>query len=319
MKRKSDNMGIGQERASAASPSSKLNGKVVLIAAMALVGIVSAIIAATAMAAAPSSPQTYVAQADNAESSASSGGAATNQSFASMPEETVSTKFEDVDEIPGHSNERSVESVAVNVSGPEDSFEQLSEEPAAQKSGEEPAIQVEDFSWVTADTFASMNNDEKIELMGRMAQADAKRSGILPSVTVAQAILESGWMESGLAQRNNLFGMKAVISGNTWGGSTWDGTVVDMETGEEYGGQYVSISAGFRAYDNCWLSVQDHSAYLANAMNGSSLRYDGIVGNKDARESLEIIKGGGYATSSSYVDSVMGVIEANDLTRFDQY
>lgn len=155
--------------------------------------------------------------------------------------------------------------------------------------------------------------------MGQMAQADARKSGILPSVTIAQAILESGWMESGLAQHNNLFGMKSVISGNTWGGSTWTGTVVDMETGEEYDGQQVTITAGFRGYENCWLSVQDHSAYLANAMNGDSLRYDGIVGNKDARSSVEIIKAGGYATGSSYVNSVMSVIEANDLTRFDSF
>ena len=113
--------------------------------------------------------------------------------------------------------------------------------------------------------------------------------------------------------------MKSVISGNTWGGSTWTGTVVNMETGEEYNGASVSITAGFRSYENCWLSVQDHSAYLANAMNGDSLRYEGIVGNTDARSSVEIIKAGGYATSSSYVNSVMNVIEANNLTRFDSF
>ena len=44
-----------------------------------------------------------------------------------------------------------------------------------------------------------------------------KKTGVLASVTIAQAILESGWGQSELSLKaNNLFGMKTNLSGNTW-------------------------------------------------------------------------------------------------------
>lgn len=176
-----------------------------------------------------------------------------------------------------------------------------------------------DWTYVTYTTFSGLEQSEKIELIGMMAHDDMKTSGILASVTAAQAIIESGWMDSGLAQYNNLFGMKSVISGNAWTGSTWTGTSVNKETGEEYNGNAVTVNADFRAYGNCWQSMEDHSAYLANAMNGSNNRYAGIVGEKNPEKALEIIKNGGYATSSSYVSTIMNVIETYGLTRFDSY
>ncbi len=45
------------------------------------------------------------------------------------------------------------------------------------------------------------------------AQAAQKKWGVPASVTIAQAILESGWGASSLAkQANNFFGIKAVAS-----------------------------------------------------------------------------------------------------------
>lgn len=68
-----------------------------------------------------------------------------------------------------------------------------------------------------------MSNQEFINRIGNLAVKDMKESGILASITIAQACLESGYGCEELAIRaNNLFGMKCVLSGNTWS-SVWDG------------------------------------------------------------------------------------------------
>ena len=55
-----------------------------------------------------------------------------------------------------------------------------------------------------------MTNKEFIETIGRAAVAEYERFKILPSLTIAQAILESNWGKSLLSQRAfNYFGMKA--------------------------------------------------------------------------------------------------------------
>ena len=68
--------------------------------------------------------------------------------------------------------------------------------------------------------------------------------GILPSVSAAQAILESGWGESLLAQypNHNLFGIKAS--------SDWKGKRVDLPTQEYIDGKFVTVEATFRKYDS---------------------------------------------------------------------
>ena len=73
-------------------------------------------------------------------------------------------------------------------------------------------------------TSAKSEEDQFIAKIGAMAKADMAKSGICAAITIAQAILESGWGKKELAvNANNLFGMKKNLSGNTWKGSTWDG------------------------------------------------------------------------------------------------
>ena len=91
-----------------------------------------------------------------------------------------------------------------------------------------------------------------IALVGKQAQLDGD---ILPSLTIAQAILESGWGKSNLAQKANaLFGIKA--------GSEWKGPCVDIKTHEHIDAQRVGITAAFRAYDAWEESIADHGKLL---------------------------------------------------------
>ena len=81
-----------------------------------------------------------------------------------------------------------------------------------------------------------------------------KEYKILPSITIAQAILESSWGESDLAQiYNNLFGIKAD--------SSWKGEYVTLETFEFYD---TKIEDKFRVYSNKNQSIKDHAKFLVD-------------------------------------------------------
>ena len=172
----------------------------------------------------------------------------------------------------------------------------------------------------TADAakLAAMSQAEFVDWIGKLSAEDMKNSGILASVTAAQSILESGYGKSELALNAlNLGGMKAELSGNTWP-SVWDGKIYTKDTAEqEPDGTYITIKADFRAYPSVAAYLADHSAYLAGAKKGDSLRYAGIVGCKDYRTAFQILKDGGYATSIDYVDKLCAVVEKWNLTRYD--
>ncbi len=174
-------------------------------------------------------------------------------------------------------------------------------------------------SSVKASSFKSMSTSQFIAKMGPIAQQDYHNTGILASVTLAQAILESGWGKSGLTQvSNNLFGIKASTSKSTWKNSTWTGQYVTVKTKEEYSGKVVTITARFRKYSSVADSIADHSAYLRYSKNGSKYRYAGITSTKSYMTQLRIIKNGGYATSSNYVSQLASIIKSYNLTKWDK-
>lgn len=175
-------------------------------------------------------------------------------------------------------------------------------------------------SGMQASTFKNMSEGDIIAKVGPLFTADQKKSGVLASVSLAQFILESGYGKSELAQNaNNCFGMKKSLSGNTWSGSTWDGSsIYTKQTSEEYvAGTLTTITADFRKYKCVEDSIADHSAYLLGAKNGSKLRYDGLKGCTDYKKAVQIIKDGGYATSSTYVEKLCDIIQRWGLTKYD--
>lgn len=86
-----------------------------------------------------------------------------------------------------------------------------------------------------------MKPQEFIDQIAKAAQAVAKQSGVPASLSIAQAALESGWGESGLAKTgNNLFGIKAD--------SLWRGQTLTLNTKEFIKGQWVVVPALWRKY-----------------------------------------------------------------------
>ena len=157
-----------------------------------------------------------------------------------------------------------------------------------------------------------------------MCMEEQKRTGILASVSLAQFILETGYGRSELARdSNNCFGMKAVLSGNSWPGSVWDGTSVCIKrTKESCGdGTFTEIVAEFRKYGSVEESIADHSAYLIAAKAGSfsdEFRYAGIRECRDYRKAAQIIQDGCYSGSGCYADALCELIRQWRLTFFDE-
>ena len=168
---------------------------------------------------------------------------------------------------------------------------------------------------VDVNNLKDMTHDAFIQYIGNLAKAD--KNGILPSITIAQAILESSWGTSELSTKaNNLFGMKKSLSGNNWG-SEWDGKIYAVKTKEEENGNIIEILADFRSYNSIAESVKDHNKYLANGKNGIKLRYNGMIGAKDYKTAAQLLVSGGYATDSKYADKLCNIIEKYNLDTFD--
>ena len=165
-----------------------------------------------------------------------------------------------------------------------------------------------------------MTEKEFVEKIGPLASEDMAASGILASITAAQACLESGYGSTELAiNANNLFGMKCSLSGNTWA-SVWDGVskYTKQTKEQDKNGNEYTVTADFRKYPDILTSIKDHSCYLNGAMNGNKKRYEGLSGEKDYRRAAELIKAGGYATDVAYVDKLCSLIERWNLTQYDK-
>ena len=142
-----------------------------------------------------------------------------------------------------------------------------------------------------------------LDKIGPMAAADMQKTGILASLTIAQAILESGWGKSGLTLKaNNLFGIKGA----------YNGASVSCKTQEWDGSKYITITAAFRKYPSWAESVADHSALFLRLD-----RYKNLRGCTDYKKACQYVREDGYATDPAYTTKLVQIIEAYGLTQYD--
>lgn len=152
-----------------------------------------------------------------------------------------------------------------------------------------------------------MSKQEFIEQIATYVKKYARGYGVMiHSPIIAQAILESGWGESKLASTyHNYFGLKC--------GTKWTGKSVNMTTQEEYQpGTLTTIKDNFRVYDSMEDGVKGYFEFIQLA------RYQNLKGITDPKKYLETIKADGYATSSTYVQNNMKLIEQYELTMYDR-
>ncbi|WP_270368475.1 LysM peptidoglycan-binding domain-containing protein [Limosilactobacillus fermentum] len=161
-------------------------------------------------------------------------------------------------------------------------------------------------SSVDLSTLTFSNNASQqafIESVAEGAIEGWNEYGVLPSITVAQAILESGWGSSTLStQAHNLFGIKGSYNGN----------YVTMSTREVINGQSVYVNAAFRAYANNSESVEDHGNFLY-----SNSRYSNLLGDTSYTDVAQKLSQDGYATDPYYASSLISLVKTYDLTQLD--
>lgn len=151
---------------------------------------------------------------------------------------------------------------------------------------------------------------EFIESIEEQAYINYKKYGILPSITIGQAILESGWGKSQLAmEHNNLFGIKAD--------SRWNGDIATMTTNENYSDV---IEASFRKYDSKAESIEDHGLFL---YENERYTVNGVFIAKDYRSQALALQSAGYSTAKNeageliYADKLINIIKNYNLMLYD--
>ena len=146
-----------------------------------------------------------------------------------------------------------------------------------------------------------------IALFGPVAQASMKETGVPASVTLAQAILETGWGGSTIGSAKNLFGIKGTGPAGK--------TVVNTQ--ECYDGTYVTIKDGFKMYHNWQESIDDHAHLVSNGRYKSA--WDAYQSNHDADAFARGIHQAGYATSPTYADNLISLMKQYNLYEWDTY
>ncbi len=132
-----------------------------------------------------------------------------------------------------------------------------------------------------------------------LAKADMKKTKILASLTIAQAILESGWGTSALARKsNNLFGIK--------------GNGKNYKTFEYINGKRVDIVDSFKVYPDWETSVTDHSGLFLRLS-----RYQNLIGERDYKKACRKVYEDGYATAPNYTEALIKIIEQYKLYEHD--
>ena len=167
-------------------------------------------------------------------------------------------------------------------------------------------------SYQEADDLSEIDQNQSHFLSAiKQGAMDGAKEGVLPSITAAQAILESGWGSSELAKapNNNLFGIKDS--------EDWNGESVTVLTQEYVNGGYITVNAAFRKYASWNDSVVDHAKFFTST-EWRKNNYRKVVNETDYRIAAQELKNAGYATDPGYAGKLISLIEAYKLYEWDE-
>jgi mannosyl-glycoprotein endo-beta-N-acetylglucosaminidase/CHAP domain-containing protein len=143
------------------------------------------------------------------------------------------------------------------------------------------------------------------------AQRGYREFGVPASVTIAQAILESGWGKSHIGSANNYFGIKAQSA--TSYGPIAIGTVT-VPTREVINGRSIMVNGRFRKYRSMDDSMRDHGRFLRD----NSRYKPAFAHSRDPNAFAQAIHRAGYATDPKYSSLLIGLMKQWDLYQFDR-
>lgn len=145
-----------------------------------------------------------------------------------------------------------------------------------------------------------LTRTEYIEKYAETAVREMKATGIPASITLAQGCLESGNGNSTLATKaNNHFGIKCH--------KNWKGKTIRHDDDEK--------NECFRSYRSADESFRDHSDFLRYSDRYAALFNLELTDYKGWAYGLQKA---GYATAKTYAESLIRIIEENELYRYDK-
>lgn len=149
--------------------------------------------------------------------------------------------------------------------------------------------------------------EQLIEQFAILAVTEMEEYGIPASIKIAQAIVETNWGKSPLAEKaNNYFGIKCK---ETWTGPTF------LHPDDDRDKKGRIVPSCFRSYSNISESFRDHSEFLTHRPYYKSLfslaPYDYIGWAHGLKKC-------GYATDPKYALKLIHIIEQYDLAKYDK-
>lgn len=132
--------------------------------------------------------------------------------------------------------------------------------------------------------------------------------GILPSIILGQAILESDFGQSRLASEyHNLFGIKAGEKQKK----------VHLETQEYVDGQWVTITADFAVFSSNSEALEFHTKLFVNGTTWNPNQYETVLKATNYTDAAHALQSSGYATDPTYAKKIINVIESYHLMDYD--
>ena len=150
--------------------------------------------------------------------------------------------------------------------------------------------------------------DKKLDFIEKVANACIKHKeyGILPSLTIAQACVESKFGTCGLSPYYNFFGMKWKKGCGT--------EYVEKWTKEYTNGKYEDVLAKFRRYNSFDDGIEGYYKFITGYK-----RYANLIGCKDVKEACTLIQKDGWATSPKYAETLYSYVKKYNLEQYDKY
>jgi flagellar protein FlgJ len=167
---------------------------------------------------------------------------------------------------------------------------------------------------VVAVPLEAQEHDDFLARAIPLAISSQRTTTVPASVTLAQAIFETGRGKFPVGEALNYFGIKAgsaesdtLVLGPIATGWVW------AWTKEWEDGRYVEKREKFRTYASIEDSFRDHGLLLATAP-----RYaEAMRAVDDPREFARRIAAAGYATSPTYAEDLIRVMDRENLYRYD--
>lgn len=162
---------------------------------------------------------------------------------------------------------------------------------------------------VQTDDVSVADKQAFIKEVGPIAQGLQKKYGILASISIAQASLESNFGQSQLASvYNNLYGVKTDVT---------DPQGVVLPTLEYIDGEMKEMNERFKVYESKSESMEAHARLIYYGTSWDQDYYQDVKAGQDYHAQAKGLQSAGYATDPDYAEKIIEMIETWELYKYD--